>query len=170
MSILKPTIMLEKVTDISSALLSSMGVKVLLLDVDNTISAFDSKLPLPGSVEWAHRLSEEGFAVYIVSNNYKHRVEGIASVFGLPFVSFAMKPLPIGFLKVKHKLGLKSRQCLVVGDQIFTDIMGAALGGMPSVLLTPIKPETGRSFKIRRGIEARLRPRYRKEIERKKLK
>ena len=160
MSLLRPTLMCEKVTEITPKLLDSLGVKALLLDVDNTITSYISKNPLEGSVEWAHALEKLGYKVFIVSNNYRDRVSSISGKFGLPFVSFAMKPLPIGFAKARKQLGLKSAECLVVGDQMFTDILGANLGGMKSVLLTPIEVEKSWSFKVRRNFENKLRPKY----------
>lgn len=160
MSLLKPTAVCEKATEITSDMLDKMGVKYLLLDVDNTISSYRSKEPVDGARDWAKDLESKGYGVFIVSNNYEDRVKNIADKFGLPFVSMALKPLPVGFCKAKRHLKCKASECLVVGDQIFTDILGANLGRMKSVLLTPIELETGRSFKIRRYFENKLRPGY----------
>jgi HAD superfamily phosphatase (TIGR01668 family) len=160
MSLLRPTVMCDRVTEINPQLLQELGVKALLLDVDNTITSYVSKEPLDGSVRWAHELQKLGYTVYIVSNNYRDRVSAISKKFGLPFVSFALKPFPVGFAKARRTIGVGKDECLVVGDQVFTDILGANLGGMKSVLLTPIETEKSTSFKIRRYFESKLRPKY----------
>lgn len=157
MSLFRPTAFCDKVTDISVKMLKSLEVDTLFLDVDNTIASYTSKEPAPGVMEWLNRVQKSGYRVYIVSNNFKDRVSRISEKFGLPFVSFAMKPLPTGFLKAKRVTGDKGRRCLVVGDQVFTDILGANLSGMKSVLVKPIEHETSASFRVRRHFEKRIR-------------
>lgn len=153
-----PTIALDRVTDLTPDLVKSMGIKAVLLDVDNTITSYISKEPFPGSIKLIRELEAAGIKVYIVSNNKsKKRIKAVAEKFDLPFVNIAMKPLPVGFIRAKLKLGLSFKECLVVGDQIYTDIIGANLCGMQSVLLTPIEPETGWSFKLRRKHETKIR-------------
>lgn len=158
MKLLKPTLHCGKVTDISGEMLEKMQVKAILLDVDNTLTSYTSKKPITGTIEWVHHMEEQGYRVYIVSNNFKERVSHIASLFSLPFVSFALKPFPLGFKKARDGMGIHSRDCLVVGDQIFTDILGANLGGMQSVLVDPIELEKGFTFEIRRYFERFIRP------------
>lgn len=160
MGILKPTVLRERVTDISPALLRQLGVRAVLLDVDNTIAPYGIHEPIPGARDWVRRLSEEGFRVVVVSNNYKKRVSAFAAKLGLDFISFALKPLPSGYLRARRMLGVRCRDCAVVGDQIFTDVAGANLCGMRSVLLSPIEPEEGLSFRVRRRLEKGLRAQF----------
>ena len=160
MGLLRPSCVCGKVTDISEALLRRLEIKGILLDVDNTLTSYSSKEPAEGTVEWAAALREKGYRIYIVSNNFRERVEPMARRYGFQFISFAMKPLPVGFLRAKGQLGVKSRNCLVVGDQIFTDILGANLCGMRSVLLEPIELEPGASFRVRRKLERPLRKKF----------
>ncbi len=157
MPVLKPTYKCKNIHDIKVDILNKMSVKVVLLDVDNTITSYISKTPLDGSVMWAKNLEDKGFKVYIVSNNFEERVSKIAKKFDLPYISFAMKPFPKGFRKARKALGVKAQQCVVVGDQIFTDILGANLGRMKSILVEPVEIETGFTFKIRRALEKRVR-------------
>ncbi len=162
MALFRPTCLHDRVTDLSPELLEEMGVRALLLDVDNTIASYTSHQPIPGAVEWAKKMIEAGFRVIIVSNNYKKRVGPFAARFGLDFISFAVKPLPFGYLRARSRLGVECSQCAIVGDQIFTDVIGANLCGMKSVLLTPIEPENGFTFKVRRFFERGLREKYRR--------
>ncbi len=94
MSFFLPTVALKRVTDISEELLNSLGIRAVFLDVDNTLSTHGSQSPFEGSVAWAQNLVEQGFQLFIISNNFKERVEPFAAQFQLPFVHFAAKPLP----------------------------------------------------------------------------
>lgn len=96
----------------------------------------------------------------IISNNYKKRVKRFGAMFGLDTLSFAIKPLPVGYLRAARRLGVRCRECVIVGDQIFTDIVGANLCGMKSVLLAPIEPEEGFTFRVRRYFERGLREKF----------
>ena len=160
MPLLRPSAVKTGIFDVTPAFLSSLGVKALLLDVDNTIATYTSHEPIAGAVEWAKGLEAAGFDVVIVSNNVEKRVSAFARRFGLPWISFALKPFPFGYLKAKKKLGRRARECAIIGDQIFTDVIGANLCGMKSVLLSPIEPEDGVSFRIRRYFERGLRKKY----------
>lgn len=160
MGIFRPTAMKQRVVELTPEFLSGLGVQAVLLDVDNTIATYTSHQPIPGAVEWAKRMVEAGFRVIIVSNNYKKRVGPFAARFGLDFISFAVKPLPFGYLKAAKRLKMRPRQCVIIGDQIFTDVIGANLCGMKSVLLTPLEPENGVTFKVRRYLERGLREKY----------
>lgn len=161
MAIFRPTAMKQGILELTPDFLRTLGVKALLLDVDNTIATYTSHEPIDGAIEWAQSLINAGFRVIIVSNNYKKRVAPFAARFGLGFISFAMKPFPFGYLKACSLLKMKRSECAIIGDQIFTDVIGANMCGMKSVLLTPIEPEEGVSFKIRRYFEKFLRPKYR---------
>ncbi len=163
MAVFRPTALKNSIVELSPEFLSGLGVKALLLDVDNTIASYTSHRPIPGAVEWAGSMVDAGFRVVIVSNNYKKRVSAFAAEFGLGFVSFALKPLPFGYLKAKSLLKMKASECAIIGDQIFTDIVGANMCGMKSVLLTPIESEKGITFRIRRRCERGLRKKYETE-------
>lgn len=160
MPLLRPTICKQTIFEVTPALLREQNVKAVLLDVDNTLATYTSHRPVPGAVEWARSLQDEGFQVIIVSNNYERRVSAFAEEFGLPFISFAIKPLPIGYLKARSRLHRTCRECAIIGDQIFTDVIGANLCGMKSILLSPIEPEEGITFRIRRFFERGLRKKY----------
>lgn len=160
MPLFHPTVLRDRVTQITPELLHTLHVSALLLDVDNTIAGFTSHEPLPGTVEWAREMVQAGFRVVIVSNNFKKRVGAFAAKFGLGWISFAMKPFPFGYLKARRMLKVRCRDCAIVGDQIFTDVVGANLCGMRSVLLKPIELEEGISFRIRRYFERPLRKKF----------
>lgn len=160
MKFFQPTALRERVTDISPDLLKSLGVKALLLDVDNTLATYTSHTPSQGSLEWVRAMEDAGFRMMIISNNFKERVSSFGAMFGLGTLSFAIKPLPVGYLRAARRLRVRCRECAVIGDQIFTDIIGANLCRMKSILLSPIEPEEGFTFKARRFLERGLRKKF----------
>lgn len=153
MPLFTPTERKQNVTQITAELLHSMGIRGLLLDVDNTLSEHDSQEPYPAALQWTQDLRAAGFSIVIVSNNHAPRVAPFAGKFDLPFIAEGKKPLPVGFRQGLEMLGMKASEVAVVGDQIFTDILGANLGKMPSILVEPIQPETGWFFRLKRALE-----------------
>ena len=153
---LKPDIYLERVTMLTPEMLDTMGVKGLLLDVDNTLSTHHGTELLEGLEEWIAKMREKGVPLIILSNSKNKRVEPFAKRIGLPFISLGLKPLPVGFIKAAKKMNLPFRSLALCGDQVFTDYIGARISGVKIVLLKPIKPEDKLSFKIRRSLERKL--------------
>ena len=98
-----------------------------------------------------------GVALIIVSNNADERVAPFAQSIGLPYTARARKPLSGGYRSAATAIDLPLDQCLVIGDQIFTDILGANLCGVASILLEPIEPEVDQKFIVfKRKIERLL--------------
>ena len=160
MSLLYPSMMMHRVQELSPQGLRRAGIRGILLDVDNTLSPHGAPEPEPEALAWVKKMQQEGFLLCIVSNNTKERVAPFAAKLGLAFSSMAGKPLPFGFLRAAAKLGLSRRQVLAVGDQLFTDICGANLAGIRSVLLEPIEPERTLRFRIKRRLERPLLRRF----------
>lgn len=160
MNFFKPTFIKKTLSDITPDMLRAVGVSYILLDVDNTLASYISHEPISGAIEWVKNMRNQGFHLMIVSNNYKRRVEPFAQKFGLPYVTFACKPLPFGYLQARKILKAPASSCAIIGDQIFTDVVGANLCGMKSVLLEPVELEHGALFKFRRKQERKLREKY----------
>jgi HAD superfamily phosphatase (TIGR01668 family) len=83
------------------------------------------------------RGSRAGLSVCLVSNNWHDYVYRFAEELDLPIAGKALKPLPFGFLAGARLLGLTARECAVVGDQLFTDVLGGKLVGATTVLVVP---------------------------------
>lgn len=155
--ILKPTVAMNKVTDITPELLKALETDAILLDVDNTLASPTSKVPYDGVQQWIDKIKACGISIVICSNNYKKRVKPFSDSIGLDCVAMSLKPFPFGFNRAKRLLKEKPESVLVVGDQIYTDILGANLAGMKSVLLVPQSEEHGLSIYIRRQLEKNIR-------------
>lgn len=118
--------------------LARSGVRALLLDMDNTLIPRDTNLVTDELKSWAAGLTERGFRVCLLSNNWHERVRVVARELGLDIVDHAVKPLPFAFLRARKRVGVRASQCAVVGDQLFTDILGGKLLGMRTVLVEPL--------------------------------
>ena len=166
MGLLMPTAALNKVTDITPELLNKLGVDAILLDVDNTLAPPTESTPYEGVQEWINTLKSSGFAVVICSNNFGSRITPFSQSVGLDCVSMSLKPFPFGFNRAKKKLHEKPKSVVVVGDQIFTDVLGANLAGMKSILLEPRNEEFGITIWLRRKLEVNIRKKLYKSDKR----
>ena len=118
--------------------LKRAGIRVLLMDLDNTLLPRDTNVVPDELKAWAAGLKEHGFQVCLVSNNWHERVHHVASELGFELVDKAVKPLPFAFRRALARCGARADEAAVVGDQLFTDILGGRLLGMRTVLVAPL--------------------------------
>lgn len=156
MSILMPAYHFNRITDITAEDFRRMGVKAAALDVDNTLAPHNCPEPLEGVPEWLKEMQAAGIRMLIVSNNKAARVRPFAGGIALGYQTRAAKPLPVGFVRCARRLGIRCGELAVIGDQIYTDILGANLCGAVSVLVTPVSEEHGWSFRLRRKMEKKI--------------
>ena len=157
LSILKADYRFEKITDITAADLKEAGTKLVLLDADNTLSLHGSQEPFFGVSEWIKEIKKEGFVLVIISNNSESRIKPFAEKLGLPFVFKSAKPLSKGFKKATEKFGFEPKETAIIGDQVFTDVLGGKLFGAKVFLTEPLGPETDFFIKIKRKFEKFIR-------------
>ena len=151
--LLKPDVKLDRITDIKIELLKKYGISALILDVDNTMSTHHGQILTEGLSDWLAYMQNGGIDLTILSNSNEKRVAPFAAKVGLDYISMGLKPLPFGFLRAVRSLGVKRKNAAIVGDQIFTDVLGGNAAGLKTVLLTPIKPETALRFRFKRRLE-----------------
>ena len=162
-----PNDFFNNVTEISYSYLKEKDIKALVLDVDNTLIDYDRNLS-PEIIEWASNLKENGIKLIILSNsNSKEKVKDVANKLGIQYSYFGTKPLKRGFKKVQKILNLENKKIAVVGDQIFTDIIGANRMKMYSILVEPIAEKDIWVTKIKRPIENYIKMKYKKTKEEK---
>ncbi len=136
---LEPELRLARVTELTPKRLSELGVRGLLLDLDNTLLPPKDPGPLPEEVRrWAEALKGHGIRLALVTNARPHRVRQAAALLGVPGAGPVAKPLPFGFLWGLKALGLPKDEVLAVGDQVFTDLLGARLLGLRFALVEPL--------------------------------
>lgn len=151
--LLKPKIKLDKITDINENILKKYGITALILDVDNTLSTHHGQVLTDGLENWLKEMANAGIELMILSNSRRFRIEPFAAKINLKFISMGLKPLPFGFFRAAKQLNIKRKNIAIVGDQIFTDVLGGNLAGVKTILLTPIKLEDSWGFRFKRALE-----------------
>ena len=165
--ILYPKANFNNVREINIEFLRKNKINALILDVDNTLIDYDKNLE-EGTVEWAEELKRQGIKLYILSNsNKKDKVKSVAEKLNIEYDYFAKKPLKLGFNKVKEKLQEKPENIGVVGDQIFTDVIGGNRCKMFTILVEPIAEKDIWITMIKRPIENAIKNTYKLKKEQK---
>ncbi len=133
-----PNAYFSNVLDIKISFLLKNKIKVLILDVDNTLIDYNKNLS-EEIINWSHELQGQGIKMYILSNtNKKQKVEDVANKLEIPYEYFAKKPSKKGFIKIQNKLNINPKNIAVVGDQIFTDVIGGNRCNMFTILVDPL--------------------------------
>ena len=146
----------RKITDISIESLKDAGIRALILDVDNTLTTHDNPHPAEGVLDWLAHARAQGISMMILSNNSAGRVLPFAKMLGLSYESDAQKPLTRGYRRACARMGVTKRETAVIGDQLFTDILGGRLFGATCILVDLIEPEHTAFFKLKRACERLL--------------
>ncbi len=155
-----PDAYLEKVEQITVDFLNKNGIKALILDVDNTLIDYYKKLS-QSVIDWVNELKKNEFKLYILSNtNDKTKVEKVALNLKIPYANLAKKPFKSGFLRVQKELKEEPAKIAVVGDQIFTDIIGGNRCKMFTILVDPIDKKDYWYTAWKRPIENRIKSKY----------
>ena len=133
-----PNAYFSSVKDITIGFLLKNKIKALILDVDNTLIDYNKNLS-EEIIKWARNLQGQGIKMHILSNtNKEEKVKNVADKLEIPYNLFAKKPFKTGFLKVKNILDLDYKNIAVVGDQIFTDVIGGNRCNMFTILVDQV--------------------------------
>lgn len=161
--ILYPKEHFNNVREIDINFLQKNKIKALILDVDNTLIDYDKNLPTE-TIKWAEDLKQQGIKLYILSNsNKKEKVKTVAEKLKIEYEYFGKKPLKTGFRKVQKKLQEQPQNIGVVGDQIFTDVLGGNRCKMFTILVEPIAEKDIWITLLKRPIENAIKNRYKKQ-------
>lgn len=150
---LYPRLYCEKITTITPEFLKENNIKGLVLDVDNTMLDFNLKI-VDGLKAWHDKIKANGVKCIILSNSNKTtKVKMVADLLGIPYLKMALKPLKIGFKKAQKELDIPFENIAAVGDQIFTDVIGANRVKMFSILVKPLDKKDLWMTRFKRPIE-----------------
>lgn len=158
--LIKPYKYFKDVTEVDIDFLKKEGIKALILDVDNTLTLKKGEIIINGVLNWLDKMKKSGIKLIILSNAKPKRMTEVSKKLGLDFVGYGMKPLTFGYFRAAKKMGEKISDCAIIGDQLFTDIMGGNLAGVKTMLVSPKELEQTAFFKIKRGVERRFLKRY----------
>ncbi len=146
MKILTPTFYEDNIFNINLKKLKNMGIKLILTDIDNTIVQYGTEVPTKKVSNWFLKAKELGFTVCFLSNNNFERIDKFNKELGYYAIHKANKPLPFSYLKCIKHYGVKKEETIFFGDQLFTDILGANLSRIKSVLVKPIRLDNESEF------------------------
>ena len=163
--IFRPTYVFNDITGITPKFLKRKHIKGIVLDIDNTLTTHNNPVPPQSSMDWLARVKKAGIKLIIVSNNKPPRVEPFAQLLDLEYVANGRKPLTYGINEAVRRMGFEKSDIAAIGDQIFTDIMGANLAGIRSCFVYPLEPETSLPFRFKRTIEKPLLPSRKRIIQ-----
>lgn len=133
-----PKIILNSLTDVSCELLRQRDIRLLMLDFDNTIVPYTTDVPTAAMERWLREMTTSGIPVCIVSNSKSGRVPKFCEGFGLPCILRAGKPGTRGIRQCLERYSVAPEHAALVGDQIYTDTLGANLAGVTSILIPAI--------------------------------
>ena len=134
-----PKILTDKLTDITPELLRSRNIRLLMLDFDNTIVPYTTTVPTAEMEAWLKTMnSHPGIKLCIVSNSHNDRVPKFCRERNMAVITHAKKPFPKGIRECLAKYGVPASEAALVGDQIYTDTLGANGAGVTSILVKAI--------------------------------
>ena len=135
---LLPKLITDALTDLSPELLERYGIRLLMMDFDNTIVPYTTNIPTPEMARWLKDMLASGIQICVVSNSRNDRVKRFCAAYGIPCITRAKKPGTRGIREALEKFGVKPTEAALVGDQIFTDTLGANNAGVTPILVRAI--------------------------------
>jgi len=133
-----PDLIADSVTDLSPQDLERRGIKLLMLDFDNTIVPYTTNQPTERMAAWLKQLQASPIEVCVVSNSKKERVKIFCKAWGINCVTHAKKPFSDGICRCLAQYELPGEHCAIAGDQIYTDVLGGNWAGVQSILVKAI--------------------------------
>ncbi|MGU8049192.1 YqeG family HAD IIIA-type phosphatase [Streptococcus suis] len=150
-----PDFALEKAYDVTVESLKKHGIKVVFVDLDNTLIAWNNPDGTSEMRQWLHDLRDAGIPVVVVSNNKYERVKRAVEKFGIEFEAFALKPFTFGINRALKRFDVQPYEVVMIGDQLMTDIRAAKRAGLKSVLVKPLLKTDSINTQINRWRERR---------------
>ena len=148
-----PEYVFKDVTHITPEWLAQKGIRALVLDIDNTLTA-DRSQELPEEVAgWLETMRRAGVKLTIVSNGAEKRVRPFAEKLGLAYLYRSAKPLPFALGVARRPDAGEAQGNGHVGDQLYADRMAAALYGIPGLMVIPRGPDLGAQVVLKRKWE-----------------
>jgi len=155
MRLLRPSQKFADVSSIDLDALAAQGVRGLLVDLDNTLLPRDTGV-MPSFVTMWIASARQRFTICLVSNNWHEPVHVVARDLNLPLVARAVKPLPFALLLALLRIRMCPSECAMIGDQLFTDVLGGNLLGMRTILVEPLCQTDLKHTLLLRKLEARI--------------
>lgn len=161
---LQPDYLAKSLSGVNLKVLAGQGIEILLLDLDNTLAPWRTKDFSAQTLSWLNE-AKKSFDIYILSNGSSDRVADTAGALGIKYIAGAHKPDGKKLKKILAEKGIKPEKAVIIGDQLYTDVLSAVRLGAFSVLLTPISSREYIFTKFNRLRERRPRRRINKSMK-----
>jgi len=145
--------------DIDVSFYKKLGVKTILIDLDNTLDSYKVDLPSERAKDFVKMLKDNKIELIIVSNNYHSRVKAYADALDIHMTSMNLKPFPFKINRLLKEKGLKKEETILIGDQLLTDILAGNRAGLKTILVDPLTKDDQNFTRVRRKFE---RPKLKK--------
>lgn len=152
LALLRPDLYASSLCQIDLSRLAAAGIKGIVFDIDNTVVRWGSQDVSDVVFEWLGDAKAQGFRMCVLSNNLKRRIEDVSRILGIP-AARGLKPTKSAFRSALALLGTTPRETAVVGDQLFTDVLGGNLVGLYTVLVKPMSDAEFITTRVVRRLE-----------------
>lgn len=158
-----PTYTFDRVENIPYELLEELKIKLILLDMDNTL--IDNKGNYTKNLKkWIKYIKSKGIKAYIISNSVSAiMVKRISKELGIKYYYKASKPRLKGYHYIINETKIEKENVLMIGDQVFTDICGGNRFGIKTILVKPINKTEIIVSRIKRPFEKIILSHYYKK-------
>lgn len=157
---LTPDYMFERYSDVTPEFLVSVGIRALLIDIDNTLAPYEQETADEPILSWFERLRQSGIRAALVSNNHAPRVERFNERLGLPAYADSRKPRRATLERAMRELQVSHAETAVLGDQLLTDAYAGKHIGLIAIIVPPIRDKTTLFFRFKRFCERPFIRRY----------
>ena len=161
-ALLVPDYIFDTFEDVTPEFLSSIGIRALLIDIDNTLAPYEQAEPDEAIIAWFEGMRAAGISASLISNNHPPRVELFNRSLGLDAYPDSHKPSGKILRLAMNKMGSDEESTAVIGDQLLTDALAAHRLGLRAIIVPPIKDKTSLFFKFKRWLERPYIKRYKK--------
>ena len=148
-----PDYIFSKFDEITPEFLSSIGIKALLIDIDNTLAPYEAAEPDDRIKNWFDALRDKEISATLVSNNERERVELFNKDLGLPYYYKSGKPFAKNLKKAMAKMGSDVTNTAMLGDQLLTDAAAGKHIGLTTIIVPPINDKNNAFFRAKRALE-----------------
>lgn len=140
MALFRAGYLADHIYEISGEALARRGIKLLLADLDNTLVPYGVPLPDQKLMNWRDELHAYGVTLFVLSNNrHESRPRIFSEGLDVPYIGHAGKPGTGSFYKAMEQMRVAKEQTAIIGDQIFTDVLGGNRAGVTTILVKPIR-------------------------------
>lgn len=148
-----PDYIFRDFSSVTPEFLTSLGIKLVICDIDNTIAPYEVAEPDAVIAAWFASMKDAGIRFVFVSNNHAERAELFNKSLRLKVYANAKKPLTMALTRALRDAGLTPQDGAALGDQIFTDVLAGQFRGLKTILVPPIQDKTNLFFRSKRVLE-----------------